>query len=152
LKSCLWSTRARCHDRAFLNNVVTSTLVFEGEGRVQEYAGGYDDWLRQGGAHQEKTTQVKKERKERVKAKPKGPRKLTFKETRELEELPGRIEALEQEQNQLFEAMADESLYNDDGNAAARTGARLGELEQLLEVAYGRWEELETVREEYLRK
>ncbi len=140
------------HDRAFLNNVVTSTLVFEGEGRVQEYAGGYDDWLRQGGAHQEKVTQAKKERKERVKAKPKGPRKLTFKETRELEELPGRIEALEQEQNQLFEAMADESLYNDDGNAAARTGARLGELEQLLEVAYGRWEELETVREEYHRK
>jgi len=140
------------HDRAFLNNVVTSTLVFEGEGRVQEYAGGYDDWLRQGPVHQEKVTPVKKERKERFKAKPKGPRKLTFKETRELEELPGRIEALEQEQKQLYEAMADESFYNDDGNAAARAGARLGELEQLLEEAYGRWEKLETVREEYLNK
>jgi ATP-binding cassette subfamily F protein uup len=97
-------------------------------------------------------TPVKKKRKERFKAKPTGPRKLTFKETRELEELPGRIEALEQEQKQLYEAMADESFYRDDGNAAARAGARLGELEQLLEEAYGRWEELETVREEYLRK
>jgi ATP-binding cassette subfamily F protein uup len=119
---------------------------------VQEYAGGYDDWLRQGSVHQEKVTTVKKERQERFKAKPTGPRKLTFKETRVLEELPGRIEALEQEQKQLYEAMADESFYRDDGNAAARAGARLGELEQLLEEAYGRWEELETVREEYLRK
>ena len=140
------------HDRAFLNNVVTSTLVFEGEGRVQEYAGGYDDWLRQGGAHREKMIPVRKERKERLKAKPTGPRKLTFKETGELAELPGRIEALEQEQNHLFKAMADESLYRDDGNAAARAGARLGELEQLLKEAYDRWEELETVREEYLGK
>jgi ATP-binding cassette subfamily F protein uup len=140
------------HDRAFLNNVVTSSLVFEGQGRVQEYAGGYDDWLRQGGAHQEKVTPVKKEKKGRVKATPTGPRKLTFKETRELEELPARIETLEQEQNLLFETMADESLYRDVGNAAARAAARLGELEQLLAEAYSRWEELETVREEYVNR
>jgi len=140
------------HDRAFLNNVVTSTLVFEGKGRLQEYAGGYDDWLRQSPIPQEKAAPVKKEKKERFKAKPKGPRKLTFKETRELEELPVRIEALEQEQNNLLEAMADQTLYRDDGNAAARTGTRLAELEQLLEEAYDRWEELETVREEYLNK
>ena len=137
------------HDRAFLNNVVTSTLVFEGKGRVQEYAGGYDDWLRQRPAHREEAAPVKKERKERFKARPAGPRKLTFKETRELEELPGRIEALEQEQSQLYEAMADESFYRDDGKAAARSGARLGELELLLQEAYGRWEELESVHEEY---
>jgi ATP-binding cassette subfamily F protein uup len=92
---------------------------------------------------------VKKERKERFKARPAGPRKLTFKETRELEELPGRIEALEQEQRQLYEAMADESFYRDDGKAAARSGARLGELELLLQEAYGRWEELESVHEKY---
>jgi len=140
------------HDRAFLNNVVTSTLVFEGEGRVQEYAGGFDDWLRQGGAHQEKAAPLKKEKEKRLKVKSTGPRKLTFKETAELEELPGRIEALEQEQKNLFEVMTDESLYRDDGNAAARAGARLGELEQLLKEAYNRWEELETVREEYLQK
>jgi len=137
------------HDRAFLNNVVTSTLVFEGEGRVQEYAGGYDDWLRQIPVLSEKETPVKKERKERVKARGAGPRKLTFKETRELEDLPGRIEAMEQEQKQIYEKMADESFYRDGGSEVARAGARLTELEQQLENAYGRWEELETVREEY---
>ena len=140
------------HDRAFLNNVVTSTLVFEGEGRVQEYAGGYDDWLRQSRAHQKKATPPREEKKQRFKAKPAGPRKLTFKETRELEELPGRIETLELEQNHLFETMADESFYRDDRKAAARAGARLGELEQLLKDAYSRWTELETVREEFEKK
>jgi ATP-binding cassette subfamily F protein uup len=139
------------HDRAFLNNVVTSTLVFEGEGRVQEYAGGYDDWLRQGIAQQPKVAPVRKEKKERFKAKPEGPRKLTFKEARELEELPGRIETLEQEQAQLYEKMTDEAFYRDDGNEVARAKARLGELEKLLKNAYGRWEKLETVQEEYLK-
>ena len=140
------------HDRAFLNNVVTSTLVFEGKGRVQEYAGGYDDWLRQSSAHQKKSTPVKKEKKERIKFKSKGPRKLTFKETRELEELPGLIETIEQEQKGLYEKMADESIYKGDGNEVARTRVRLGELEKLLEEAYGRWEKLEAVREEYGNK
>ena len=140
------------HDRAFLNNVVTSTLVFEGQGRVQEYIGGYDDWLRHSEAHREKATPARKERKERIKVRPAGPRKLTFKETRELEELPGRIEALEQEQKQLFEVMADGSFYRDDGKQALRAGARLKELEQLLEETYDRWEKLETMREEYLNK
>jgi ATP-binding cassette subfamily F protein uup len=139
------------HDRAFLNNVVTSTLVFEGEGRVQEYAGGYDDWLRQGIAQQPKVAPVRKEKKERFKAKPEGPRKLTFKEARELEELPGRIETLEQEQAQLYEKMTDEAFYRDDGNEVARAKARLGELEKLLKNAYGRWEELEIVQEEHLK-
>jgi len=140
------------HDRAFLNSVVTSTLVFEGEGRVQEFAGGYDDWLRQRPEPQEKTAPARKERKERVKVKPAGPRKLTFKETRELEELPGRIETLEKEQKLLYEAMADESYYRDNGKAAAQAGTRLNELAQLLEEAYGRWEELENIREEFGRK
>jgi ATP-binding cassette subfamily F protein uup len=140
------------HDRAFLNNVVTSTLVFEGEGRVQEYAGGYDDWLRQGPAHPKKETPVRKEKKERLKAKPIGPRKLTFKETRELEQLPGRIETLEQEQEKLYEKMADESFYRNDGNDVAGARTRLSELALLLEEAYDRWEKLETVREEYQKK
>jgi ATP-binding cassette subfamily F protein uup len=140
------------HDRAFLNNVVTSTLVFEGEGRVQEYAGGYDDWLRQRPEQQEKTAPVRKERRERLKVKPAGPRKLTFKETRELEELSGRIETLEKEQKLLYEAMADESYYRDDGKAAAQAGTRLNELAQMLEEAYGRWEELESIREEFENK
>jgi ATP-binding cassette subfamily F protein uup len=119
---------------------------------VQEYAGGYDDWLRQRPVDQQKAAPVREERKERLKAKPAGPRKLTFKETKELADLPARIETLEQEQRSLYEAMTDESFYRDAGNAAARTGARLGELELLLAEAYGRWEELETMREEYLKK
>ena len=140
------------HDRAFLNNIVTSTLVFEGEGLLQEYAGGYDDWLRQSPVHRKKGPLVREERKERIKGQAAGPRKLTFKESRELEKLPGRIETLEQEQKLLYEAMTDESLYRDKGNGAARAGTRLGELEQLLQEAYSRWEELESRREEYLRK
>jgi len=137
------------HDRAFLNNVVTSTLVFEGEGRVQEYAGGYDDWLRQRPVQQENAAPAREKRKVRLKAKSKGPRKLTFKETRELADLPGRIETLEQEQRHLYEAMSNESFYRDSGNAAARAVTRLRELEQQLQEAYGRWEELETLRDEY---
>jgi ATP-binding cassette subfamily F protein uup len=140
------------HDRAFINNVATSTLVFEGEGRVQEYAGGYDDWLRQRPTPREKAVPARGEKKQRVKTRPAGPRKLTFKETGELEELPDRIEALEQEQRLLYKAMTDESFYRDNGGAAARAGARLHELELLLQEAYNRWEELESMREEYLRK
>jgi ATP-binding cassette subfamily F protein uup len=142
------------HDRAFLNNVVTSTLVFEGEGRVQEYAGGYDDWLRQRPSSLAKKVPVREVRQERVKVRPAGPRKLTFKETRELEELPDRIETLEQEQRLLYETMADEAFYRDNGGAAAaaRAGTRLHELELLLQEAYSRWEELETVREEFIKK
>jgi len=140
------------HDRAFLNNVVTSTLVFEGEGRVQEYAGGYDDWLRQRPVQLEKVPLAREEKKGKLKIKSTGPRKLTFKENRELEELPGRIEALEQEQQKLLAAMADESFYKDAGSAAARAGARLAALEQLLKQAYSRWEKLEIIHEEYLKK
>jgi ATP-binding cassette subfamily F protein uup len=141
------------HDRAFLNNVVTSTLVFEGEGRVQQYAGGYDDWLLQAPVQEKsKAAPARVEKKVRLKTRPAGPRKLTFKETRELEELPARIESLEQEQKTLYAAMADESFYRQQGNSAARSVARLGELEQLLAEAYDRWEELETVREKFLGK
>jgi ATP-binding cassette subfamily F protein uup len=136
------------HDRAFLNNVVTSTLVFEGKGRVQEYAGSYDDWLRQVDSQQKMVIPARKEKKARIKVKPAGPRKLTFKETRELEELPGLIGTLEQEQKQLYGKMADENFYRNGGNKVAMAKARLGELEKLLEKAYDRWEELETLREE----
>ena len=88
------------HDRAFLDNVVTSTFVFEGDGRVQEYVGGYEDWLRQrraacrfAGALQAPTAPA-----EGVRT---GPKKLSYREQRELDELPARIEALEAEQRTL---------------------------------------------------
>ncbi len=129
------------HDRSFLNNVVTSTLVFEGEGRVTEYVGGYDDWLRQRPAPAEnRPAAPKKERPARPKSKP---NKLGFKEQRELEMLPKRIETLEAEQEEIHRCLADPVFYQGEGAEIAAQRTRLQEIETELEAAYGRWEELE---------
>ncbi|MBE9547705.1 MAG: ATP-binding cassette domain-containing protein, partial [Proteobacteria bacterium] len=130
------------HDRTFLNNAVTSTLVFEDQGRVREYVGGYDDWLRQRPQEVESAPgpQPKKTKPRRVDT---GPRKLTFKEQRELEQLPDIIEDLEAGKRTLFATMADPALYKTSGADVARLQARLDELERDLEVAYARWELLE---------
>jgi ATP-binding cassette subfamily F protein uup len=130
--------------------VVTSTLVFEGEGRVQEYAGGYDDWLVQRADRPEGRPAKKAGAAGGSKERPAGPRKLTFKENRELEGLPEEIGAMEEEQQRLYDLMADQVFYQGDGGEVARARARLAELEVLLAGAYRRWEELETVREQYL--
>ncbi|MEA1971094.1 MAG: ATP-binding cassette domain-containing protein [Thermodesulfobacteriota bacterium] len=130
------------HDRAFLNNVATSTLVFEGSGRVEEYAGGYDDWLRQR-SRPEAITPEPKPKKGRPRSVPTGPRKLTFKEQREREKLPGIIEDLEARKQNLFAAMADPELYKTAGTKVAKLQAGLDELERELEAAYARWELLE---------
>ena len=137
------------HDRAFINNVVTSTLVFEGKGRVREYAGGYDDWLRQRSMPEPDKASAKAIKKEQVKTRAGGPRKLTFKQARELEGLPGKIETLEQEQERLYAAMADPAFYQGDGSEVARTRERLAELEKILAAAYDRWQELESVQAQY---
>lgn len=138
------------HDRSFINNVVTSTLVFEGDGRVQEYAGGYDDWLRQ-----RPVVAVQKPAKRKVAGEMAGqkvasPRKLTFKENKELEGLPKEIGVLEKEQQVLYDKMADPAFYQGEGAAVAETGVRLEELAELLAGTYQRWEELEAVNAEYL--
>ena len=130
------------HDRTFLNNVATSTIVFEGSGRVEEYAGGYDDWLSQR-SRPEKTTPEPKPKKVRSRKVPTGPRKLTFKEQREREELPAIIEDLEARKHDLFAAMADPELYKTAGTKVARLQASLDELDRELAVAYARWELLE---------
>jgi len=136
------------HDREFLNNVVTSTLALEGEGRVKEYAGGYDDWLRQ---HQPdlpgaaEPTPVKAAPAQPAKERP---RRLTYKEQRELEALPERIEALEAELSRWHEAMADPALYRQDPVEIVNAKARLQSLEKSVAEAYERWEELETLREQ----
>jgi ATP-binding cassette subfamily F protein uup len=135
------------HDRAFLNNVVTSTLAFEGEGAVREYVGGYDDWLRQRPAEKRGEGGKKPEKKPRRKKRDDRPRTLTFKEKRELEGLPEGIEALEREQGELYAAMEDPGFYRDGGEEVVRTTGRLAELEKLLEERLARWEELETIRE-----
>ncbi len=132
------------HDRAFLNNVVTSTLAFEGAGRIIEYAGGYDDWLsqRQEAAPAHPAARAEKSpRKERPKKET--PHKLSYKEERELETLPGQIEELEKEQQKLYTQMADPGTYQGEGTAIATAKARLEEIEHSLETAFARWEELE---------
>ena len=167
------------HDREFLNNVVTSTLVLEGDGRVKEYAGGYDDWLRQSAATRpppEKGTGTSGTRSQSASsarhpsAAGKGdrhlgdsepvpfsarhppraprPRRLNYKEQRELESLPERIATLEAELSQSHEAMADPSLYRRAPSEIVEAKARLQSLEQGIAEAYKRWEELETLREQ----
>ncbi len=138
------------HDRAFLNNVVTSTIVFEGEGRLQEYVGGYDDWLQQRPVVPEGKAVKQESEKEQTPTNSIPPRKLTFKEAKELEVLPAKIEEMEVEQQELYETMADQNLYQGDGAAVAQAKNRLEELEGLLAVAYHCWEELEACQEAYL--
>ncbi len=141
------------HDREFLDNVVTSSLVFAGAGRVVEYAGGYSDWLAQkpenGIAGETGVSLRPADRPKNSKPRTAKPRKLTFKEKEELATLPARLEELEQEQQQLYARLADPEIYReDDGRAVAAAKKRLTELEKELELAYGRWEELETIREQ----
>ncbi|MDA8165091.1 MAG: ATP-binding cassette domain-containing protein [Desulfobacteraceae bacterium] len=132
------------HDRAFLNNVVTSTLVFEGGGRVSEYVGGYDDWLRQRPSGPA-TAPPKPDKEAAPRPARSRARKLSFKENRELEELPGQIEALEKEQQELYARMADPAFYQKGAEMTALI-ERLAALEKELPAAYARWEELEAVK------
>jgi ATP-binding cassette subfamily F protein uup len=135
------------HDRAFLNNVVTSTLAFEGGGTVREYVGGYDDWLRQRPPAEPGAGRKKPGKKPRRRNRDDRPRTLSFKEKRELEGLPEEIEALEREQGELYTAMADPAFYQDAGKEVVRTTGRLAELERLIDERLSRWEALETIRE-----
>ncbi len=136
------------HDRAFINNVVTSTLVLEGEGRVSEYVGGYDDWLRQSKRKRDEQPAAVKaeEKKEPPRSSTAKQRKLSFKEQKELDELPKRIGALEEEQRKLHATMADPTFYRESGNKVASTTTRLENVEKELAEAYKRWEELEAVK------
>jgi ATP-binding cassette subfamily F protein uup len=144
------------HDREFLNNLVTSTIVLDGKGQANEYVGGYDDWLRQSKAEAESAAPAKVKKpaalptKTSVPSASEGQRKLTYKEKRALEEqkqelveLPGRIEALEAEQLKISQAMANPEFYQGDPAEIAATANRLHELEAELADAYQRWQELE---------
>jgi len=135
------------HDRAFLDNVVTSTLVFEGDAQINEYVGGYEDWLRQS-QHQKinekKAGITKKETK--PSSQEKTARKLTFKEQKELEQLPALIETLDAEQEEITGKMADAGFYQQDKETIATTTLRLAEIEQELKEAYKRWEQLEEMQ------
>ena len=135
------------HDREFLNNVVTSTIVFEGEGRLQEYVGGYDDWLRQRSAPAEPPkSAASKEQKQKRERPPKEKRRLSFKETRELEALPQTIESLEKEKRRLMATLNSPQFYiNFDATKLNAANARLEALEKELAEAYHLWDELESL-------
>jgi ATP-binding cassette subfamily F protein uup len=134
------------HDREFLNNVVTSTIVFEGDGTLLEYVGGYDDWLshRQAPATAAGRTE-KKEKAERWRPQRERPRTLTFREKKELEALPARIESLEAERAGLYETLAGPDFYRQDGGRLPELKARIEELDREIPAAYERWELLEAI-------
>ena len=129
------------HDRTFLDNVVTSTLVFEGEGKVGEYVGGYEDWARQRTAAER--TEAPKRASAPIKDKRgNGTHKLSYKEQRELEALPGKIESLEAEQSQYHKLMGEGGFYKQPGDKITAAIGRLEAITRELEECYARWESL----------
>ena len=136
------------HDRTFLDNVVTSTLVFEGDARVEEYVGGYEDWLRQR-KPQGPSDKSSKDKAEKTEKAPQKERKnivqkkrLSYKEKRELEALPERIEALEQGQQQIEQQVSQSEFYQQDKENITATLSRLDQIRSDLQHAYDRWEYL----------
>jgi len=142
------------HDREFLDNVVTSTIVFEEDGKVQEYVGGYSDWLRHGHRlavtddpeQEERHKQVAADRRKRRSA-----TKLSYKDQRELDGLPAEIESLEAAVSELQAAIADPDFFAGDSDDVQAKLAELRAAEYLLETRIERWGELETLRESYLQ-
>jgi ATP-binding cassette subfamily F protein uup len=140
------------HDRELLDNVVTSSLVLAGEGRVVEYVGGWSDWLRQrpaASAAELANTRQRQPAPERAHGAPaptpaaKVAKKLSYKEQRDLDALPARIEQLEAEQEALQQRLADPALYREGGTQVTAVQGRLAELEAALAADYAHWEELE---------
>jgi ATP-binding cassette subfamily F protein uup len=140
------------HDRDFLDRVVTSTLVMEGEGRVGDYVGGYSDWLAQRRPPPAAGAPPPRSSVPRASASvPRGPaaapasrRRLGYRETRELAELPERIEALEARLAALSAQLGDADFYRRDGSAIAAHHAEVAAAQEALDAAYARWEALES--------
>ncbi|HVZ20169.1 MAG TPA: ATP-binding cassette domain-containing protein [Vicinamibacterales bacterium] len=132
------------HDRSFIDNVVTSTLVFEGDGRVAEYVGGYDDWLRQR-PRPEPAPEPRAAARPAAQDRETGPRRrLSYNEQRELEQLPARIHALEDEQTRLQATIAGPDFYKEGADAIARALARADQVQNALLDAMARWDELDS--------
>ncbi len=134
------------HDRAFLDNVVSSTLVLEGDGKVGEYVGGYSDWLRQRPAANASAPAPATKNPTATPAitpAPEAKRKLSYKDQRELEQLPARIEQLEADIAARGEAMNDPSFFQQNGAAIVKANEALAKLQKELESAYARWAELD---------
>ena len=133
------------HDREFLDNVVTSTFVLEGDGKVRQFPGGYEDYVRQRGAvreQREEKRQPAEPRKSEPAPSPSQQKRLSYNEKRELDALPGRIDALEGELAEIREALSDGSIYRSDPDRAKALSDRLPVAEAELEAAVDRWAEL----------
>ncbi|MDC3199750.1 ATP-binding cassette domain-containing protein [Porticoccaceae bacterium] len=128
------------HDRAFLNNVVTSTLVFEGKGAINQYVGGYDDWLRQRKNETSSNPGALKKDKARATLSAK---KLSYKDQRELDSLPKKIEGLEIQISEISIKMSDANFYTSNRALITETEKQLKEYQTQLSRCYERWELLE---------
>jgi ATP-binding cassette subfamily F protein uup len=131
------------HDRAFLDNVVSSTLVLEGHGRIGEYVGGYSDWLRQRPVDPNPAPAADKPAGKPDAPPPPARRKLGFKDQRALDELPRRIEQLESEIANRVAAMNQPAFFRQDSNAIVQANQALADLQADLDAAYARWAELD---------
>lgn len=133
------------HDREFLDNVVSSTLVLEGDGKIGEYVGGYTDWLRQRRAPLAPSIKSLESKSVAAVAAPalEAKRKLSYKDARELEQLPKRIETLEADIAARSEAMNDPDFFRQDNAALTKANEVLSKLQAELDTAYARWAELD---------
>jgi ATP-binding cassette subfamily F protein uup len=131
------------HDRAFLDNVVTQTLVAEGDGKWCEYVGGYSDWLAQRPAPAAPQTPAPAARVTKPPSREAQKVKLSFKEQRDLESLPAEIEALEREQHELTARMAGADYHKHGPERIKADRQRATEIERLLESKFERWSALE---------
>jgi ATP-binding cassette subfamily F protein uup len=136
------------HDRAFLDNVVTQVIAFEGDGKLMEYVGGYEDWVRvkkqQAVQRMPASVVVPAQPSPQTEAQSKPVTKLSFKETRELEQIPQRIASLEQEQEELAATLGAGNLYRDNPTHAKQLQERTAIIEDELLQLMARWEELES--------
>ena len=137
------------HDREFLNNVVTSTIVFEPDG-INEYVGGYDDWVRQTGGSMVAKPEIKPPKaeskpKKEVKSDSDAPRKLKYKERLELEKLPTEIDDLEKQIAEIHQAMGDPEFFKEPKEKIAEAQKQLADHETKLAQLMDRWEELESL-------
>ncbi len=131
------------HDRSFIDNIATSSIVFEGNGQIEEYVGGYTDWLRQKKLPSNTTTNQATTKTAENKSKEKSQKKLSYKEQQELLALPKQIEKLELEMDTLQSQFADPNFYQRDAGFIAEQKRKFAELELKMETAFARWQILE---------
>ena len=143
------------HDREFLNNVVTTTLALEGDGDVNEYVGGYDDWMRQRRQTQVETKEKRIQERKEQKTRTAQPNRLSYNQKRslqtqhkELQQLPREIERLETEQAELHRQMADPAFFKQDRQQITQAQDRLTQVDRNIRKVYERWEALEVIFEE----